>query len=535
MMKKQSTSKGFAILSAATMLVKVLSLLYIPFLKNIISLGGYGVYAAAYQIFAWIYVLANAGIPVAISKLVSEQIAQERYRDAVKSFKIARLMMFGLGIVFSLILFLFAGSLAEFTDYPEAKLSIMALAPTLLFTSILSSYRGYFQGRGNMEPTAISQVIEQVANTIFTLVFAATFIKFGVDAGAAGGTLGTSIGAFIAAVYMIVMYEKNKIIKVPKGFHDKSYNTNKATIKKILYYGIPLVVCVGLQYSGNIIDLKIVKSRLLDIGFTSTYANERFALLNVYRTLLGVPIALISAFQVSLLPSLSGASALRDKEAVEHKINYAFRFCFLLAMPSSIGLAVLGKPIFMLFTGAAEGAFLLYFGAAVLVLNSVVLIQTTILQSIGKMYLSTLYIVLGIGGKIVVNYILVAIPEFNIIGAVFGNYVMFLIPLIMNYALIKKELRIKVRLIEHALKPFLASMFMGLITLGTFIVINTLSKEMISQNLNNIIACIFAVGIGIISYTYGLVLTKGITKKDMNAFPERFKRFIPNSILKKMV
>ncbi|GAA0179206.1 polysaccharide biosynthesis protein [Clostridium sediminicola] len=532
-MKKQSTTKGFAVLSAATIIVKLLSLLYIPFLTKIITQDGWGVYSSAYQIFTWVYVLANAGIPVAISKLVSEQMAMGRYKDAIKSFKIARLIMFVLGILSSVILFIFASQFAEMFESSRATLSLMALAPTLLFTSILSAYRGYFQGRGNMQPTAISQVLEQVANTVFTLVFAAIFIKYGVEAGAAGGTLGTSIGAFLSAIYMIYMYEKNKVIKVPKGFIDKSNSSNKAIFKKILFYAVPIVVCVGLQYSGNIIDMWNVKSRLLSIGYSIVQTDLSWGLLSKYRTLLGVPIALISALQMSILPALSGASALKDRVAVETKINYAFRFCFLVAVPSAIGLAVLGKPMFILLQ-ASGGENLLYFGSIVLIFNSIVLIQTTILQSIGKMYLSTLYIIIGIVGKIVVNYILVGIPEINIVGAVFGNLVMFVIPLILNYKLIKKLLKIRVRLLKHIAKPLLASVFMGIIVLGTFSVIFNLAENLISPGLNNAVASLFSIGMGVIAYMYGLVFTKGITKEDIDDLPLKFKKFIPKLLMNKL-
>lgn len=533
-MKRQSTTKGFAVLSAASMIVKVLSLLYLPFLQRIITLNGMGIYQASYQIFVWIYVLANSGIPVAISKLVSEQIALGNYRDAVKSFKIARFLMLISGVVFSLILFVFAANIAETTNYPQATLGIMALAPTLLFTSVVSSYRGYFQGRGNMAPTAISQVIEQAANTIFTLLFAALFMKYGIAAGVAGGTLGTSIGALIAAIYLIFVYEKNKTINVPKGFVDNSSASNKAIMKKIIAYGLPIIICVGLQYSGDIVDMAIVKDRLLHIGFSKDYANERYALLRYYRTILGVPIALISALQISVLPSLSGSFALKDKKQIEEKINYAFRVCFLVAVPAAVGLAVLGTPIFTLIANSPEGGSLLIFGSVVLILNSIVLIQTTILQSINKLYRTTIHIILGVAGKIIIDYIFVGIPEVNILGAVLGNFVMFLIPLVLNYRVIKRTLKIRVTLLKQIKKPFIATLFMAVIVFGTYTVLFNLSADLISPGLNNGFASLFAIGIGIIAYVYGLVLTKGISKEDIDAFPARFKKFIPKLLMKKI-
>ena len=248
-MKTQSTTKGFAILSAAGIIVKLLSLLYIPFLKEIITLNGSGIYQASYKVYVWIYVIANSGIPVAISKLVSEYMALKHYKDAVKSFKMARFMMLVIGTVLSLLMFILAEPLARLVKFEDAKLAIMALAPTIFFTSIVSSYRGYFQGRGNMTPTAISQILEQIINTIFTLVFAAAFMKYGVAAGCAGATLGTSVGSFVAAIYLIIVYERNKIIRVPVGTKelDKSHYTNKQLFRRIVHYGLPLVICVDFS------------------------------------------------------------------------------------------------------------------------------------------------------------------------------------------------------------------------------------------------------------------------------------------------
>ncbi len=535
-MKKQSTTKGFAILSAAGIIVKLLSLLYIPFLKEIITLNGSGIYQASYKVYVWIYVIANSGIPVAISKLVSEYIALQNYKDAVKSFKMARFMMLVIGTIMSLFMFIFAGPLARFVNFEDAKLAIMALAPTIFFTSIVSSYRGYFQGRGNMTPTAISQILEQIINTIFTLVFAAMFMKYGVAAGCAGGTLGTSVGSLVAAIYLIVVYEKNKIIKVPVGTKelDKSHYTNKQLFKRIIHYGLPLVICVGLQYSGDIIDLGIVKGRLLDSGLSKEISNEKFALFGFYRTLIGVPITLISALAASILPSISGAYSLRDRSSVESKVNYALRFCFLVAVPSAIGLAVLNDSAFQLLFNENQGGSLLLYGSMVLVLNAIVLIQTSILQSIGRLYASTFYMVLGVIGKIGTNYILVGIPSINILGAIVGNMVFFIIPLILNYRLINKELKIKISLINHFKKPFIASLLMGMAVYGIHTVSQFLLKGFVKGYINNAISTALAVGVGVFIYLYGLAFTKGITQEDLGEFPTKVKRIIPKFIIRRI-
>lgn len=403
-MKEQSTTKGFAILSAAGMMVKVLSLLYIPFLKGIISDEGYGVYGAAYSVYVFIYVITNSGIPIAISKLISELTAVKNYKDAVKSFKISRFILFLIGSFMTIIMIIFARSLSNAVNYEKAYLSILALAPAILFTSIASAYRGYFQGWGNMVPTAVSQVIEQVINTIFTLVFAALLIKYGIAAGCAGGTIGTSLGAFASSSYLILFYEKHKKIKVPKGYNNievKRYST-KQILKKIANYGIPITICVGMTYAGNLIDVGNTKARLMAGGLNDAYASSLYGYLVKYQQLLNVPIAIVTSLAVAILPAISSAAALKDREQVRDKIKYAFKLCFLIAIPSAFGLAVLSEPIFYMLK-FGEGSFLMKYGSIVLILMSVMQIQTTILQSIGKLYTATIYSVIGIGFKILAN------------------------------------------------------------------------------------------------------------------------------------
>jgi len=454
--KTQSTTKGFAILTAAGFMVKFLSLLYVPFLGKILGENGIGVYASAYNIFTYVYILTNAGIPVAISKMVSELIALGNYKDAVRTFKVARFLLLILGLVMSILMLIFVTPIANATESSTAKLAIMALAPTILLTSVLSAYRGYFQGRGNMTPTAVSQVLEQIANTIFSLVFAACFIKYGVAQGAAGGTIGTSVGALVAVIYMIRFYEKNKVFRVPKGYNQLNIKrfTTKKIIKKLLGVAIPMTICLGIQQSGLFIDLWLVKSRMISFGMTKVQADILWGVLFKYTTLINVPIAIISSLAITILPSISSLMALKDKKAVRNKINYAFRLCFLVAVPCAVGLAVLANPVvYLIQYGSGVGRLLIY-GSVVIILMAVVSIQTSILQGIGKVYLVTVYAFFGIIGKIITNYIFVAIPSINILGAIMGNAVSFAILLILNYFTINKVLKIKIKLPSLAINTY---------------------------------------------------------------------------------
>lgn len=533
-MKEQSTAKGFAILSMATILGKILSLLYLPFLVKILGGNGtYGIYYAAYQIYVFIYVLTNAGIPVAISKLVSEFIAVKNYRDAVKSFKMSRFMLIIIGIVMSFTLFFASRLFANLMKVPQAYLAVMALSPAILCTSISSAYRGYFQGRGNMTPTAVSQLMEQLLNTILSLVFAAMLFKYGEAAACAGATIGTTVGAFVSAIYLAVTYEKNKHFRVPKEYYEKQTikHTNKQIMSKIANYGIPITVCIGMQNAGNLIDSINTMSRLLAGGIKYDMAKALLGTIGNYQTLINVPIAIISSLAVTILPSISASAAIKDKKVLTQKINYAFRICFLISVPSAVGFSIMSLPIYRLIY-PVEGFRLMFYGSIVLAFMSLVQIQTSILQGIGKIYNVTIYAIIGIMVKVATNYILVAIPQINVYGTVVGSVLGFSTTIFLNYRLMKKSMRIKFGMLRHAVKPLVASIIMGGAVCVVYSGVNFLMEKIIKRPyLDNLVAVCFAVVAGGFVYFVFLALIRGIRKSDFNAFPSKIKRLIPKSIM----
>lgn len=534
-MKEQSTTKGFAILSAAGMMVKVLSLLYIPFLIMIIGGEGYGIYGATYQVYTFIFVITNSGVPVAISKLISELAAVGNYKDAVKSFKIARFILLVLGILMSLVLLIFAKPLAELVKFNKAYLSLLTLSPAILFTSVASAYRGYFQGRANMTPTAVSQVVEQIMNIIFSLGFAIYFMKFGLEAGCAGATIGTSVGALISAVFLMYYYESNRKFKVPKGYINEEVKrfTTKQLLRKIVKYGVPITICVGMTYAGNLVDVYNTKSRLMVGGISEVNASILYGYLVKYQSLLNVPIAIISSLSAAILPAISGAIAVKDKKLARNKINYSFRLCFLIAVPCAVGLASLSAPIYdmLKFRG---GAFIMAYGSIVLVLMAVMQIQTTILQGIGKLFTATFYSVIGIVFKITSNYFLIAMPKINILGAVGGSIIGFAIPILLNHRIIKKSLNLKLSLWIHSIKPIIASAFMGALVFGTHYVLSLVLGLIHKGYVTSTIATVIAIGVGGFTYGFGLVILGGIRRVDLNLMPSKLTRLIPKFVLSKM-
>jgi stage V sporulation protein B len=532
-LEKQSTTKGFAILSAAGLIIKVISVLYLPFLTIILGEASMGIYAYVYSIYQWLYIITNSGLPSSISKIVSELIATGNYKDAVKSFKISRNLLIIFGLITTLLMFFLAGPITKFMNFPKAAFAVKVLSPALLITGILSAYRGYFQGKGNMSPTALSQVIEHIINVTFSLGCAYFLIKYGIEKGIAGATIGTTLGALIAVVLLIIIYKRHKPAK-RNDINNKYFvkYTSRDLLKKILNYSIPMTVCLGLQSAGLLIDAPIVKSRLLYSGFSESVANSLWAWFGSwYTSLINVPIAIIMSLAVAVLPSISELAAVKDNKALENKINYAFRLCFMIAIPAAFGLMSLSGGIYKLFGYNIQAAELMKYGALILILLAILQIQTSILQGIGKIYIVTFYAIIGLIAKVIVNYFLVAVPSINIRGALIGNAVCYIIPVVLNYITINKALKVRIGLFKHSFKPLFASVVMGISAYLLHYVITTLIGN---GYLINAVAVLLSISLAVFVYMYSLIIIAGIRKRDLDTLPSKITRRIPKFMLNDM-
>lgn len=537
LMNKQSVSSGFTVLTIGALIVKVLSVFYMIILTLILGKYGYGVYSAVYIVYVFIYVVTNSGISVATAKIISELVAKQHYRDARKSFKMILLFMSIVGLLMTLGMYFFAKPLSVMVKFPKAYIAIKVLAPAIFFTSILSVYRGYFQGRGNMIPTTVSQIMEQIINIAFSLGFAAYLMKYGIEAGCAGATIGTSLGAFVAILYLMAVYRYNasRVVKKSTALPFKKGISTRYLVKKILRYGIPITFCLGIQNAGSLIDMANVEGRLLASGFSEGTANALFGIIGQYNTLINVPITIISALSMALLPSISAANVLGHMNEIKRKITYSLRVSFIISLPTAFGLSILSKPIYkMLYPSMAEGYKFMLLGSVVVVLWSVVIILTTVLQGMGMLYTSALFTLIGIIFKVLINYKLVYIKSFNIYGALVGNIVYFLIPLILNYLLLRKKLRSSLPLLKIAFKPLIASIIMGLFIYPADYILNMLFGFFMSAYLANAVATALTVIIGVFTYAYALAVTKGINSDDLNLMPAALRRFIPKILLKKI-
>lgn len=532
---QHSVAKGFMVLTISMMSVKVLSVIYTPLLRQILGATGWGVYSSTYTIFTYIYTIANAGIPVAIAKLVSELEAKGNYRDAVKTFRASRTLLILLGLVLSVFMFLWSEPLSMIFNSPESILATRWLAPALLFTSVMSAYKGYFQGIGNMTTTAVSQVGEQILNIIFSLLFAYLLMGRGVSYGAAGGTIGTVVGAVGASLYFVLVYKRHSSNHIHKK-NEPGVNrlSNKRIVKSILKYAFPITIASALQNSGTLVDLKIVKSRLLSTGLTQKIVDTQWGYLTLYNTLISIPMAMIGALAIALVPAISRVHALDNKKGLRFNIKSSYRVAFMIAIPCAVGLGVLSMPILRILGYDKEVAPLLIWGSWVLVLYAITLVQTSILQGMGKVNIVTIFSVVGILAKIVVNYVLVAMPSFGILGAIWGNAACYLIMLLLFQWQINDSIDGRIQLTPCFIKPLIAGLCMGIITFFSYKIFNGIFGLIFSGYILNLLASVVSIALSAGAYGIVLLLIGGVKKSDLNSLPNKITKLIPKKIYRKL-
>ncbi|KPU46333.1 putative cell division protein YtgP [Oxobacter pfennigii] len=535
MSKSSSATKGFAVLSAAGILNKVLSVLYVPILLQIIGEEGYGIYSAGYRIYVFIYVLTNSGFPIAISKLQAELLAHDDFRNARRSHRIARLLLTCYGLFMTVITVVFAGHITNAIGFDRSYRVILALAPTMLFSAISCTYRGYFNGHSDMKPTAMSQVIEQFLNVVLSLIFALLLKPYGLDWACAGATVGTTLGSLGSALYLNRAFKKDRNFLLRNTPDDLMTIRYRALAYRLLAYALPIAFNSVVVFGGDVVDLWNTNQRLIAAGFSSADAYIKYGVLSKYTQLLNVPLAITAALHIATIPTFSSTIALKNFKLLKDQISHTFRVSLLLSIPSAVGLGVLSKPVFLMLFGGeyVDGWYLMAIGSVVIILVSIVQVQAGILQSVNKTRLSTIAMLAGIFVKIFINYFLIAVPEVNIRGAVIGTIVCYIIAIFINFKYIKKFVPVGIKIKNQVGRPFLASAVMGVIAAASYKLFSMLTGLFMGAYISNALSTIIAIAIGALSY--GLIMLKigGIDIQDIKLMPYGSKiiKLIPKSFL----
>lgn len=530
--KKETFMQGVVTIMFSQILIKVLGLIYTLYLTNREGFGdaGNAIYASGYQIYALLLTISSIGVPNAISKLVSERLAVGDNRGANKIFKVA-LATFGIiGTCGTMLLFFGAHTIAyNWIEIPESELTLIALSPAIFFVSISSVMRGYFNGRKSLKTTARAQTLEQIFKTTLTIAIVeivAYVTSTSTEMMAAGANVATTVATFSSFVYLFIYYRmRRKEIgtEINQSVNYK-YENVKTIVKKILMVSIPLTLSSIMTSFNKNIDSFTVK-RILSTYMTSDMAKTLYGqLAGKIDTVTNLPLAINIAFATALVPAISAAKAKNDKETATKRTSFSLLTSMLIGLPCVVGLIVFAQPILnLLYPNAKQGALLLQLISISVIFS--ILDQTIngALQGFGKVMVPAIALGIGCLVKLILNLVLLPIPELNVYGAAIGSIACHAVAFTIVFNVLKKYVKLDLPFKKFVIKPAIATGIMGVCSYTLFLLLNVI----IPGNKATIISMLFAV----IIYILAVVALKIYNKEEVYMLPKGEKIY---KILEKM-
>ena len=538
--KKQSFLQGAAILAIATILVKLMGFLFKTPLQMIITEAGFGYFNTAYDVYNVLLMISTTGLPVAMSRMISEAQALGNQAQIRKIYTSSRLVFLIIGIVGSLGMLLLCRPLSVMvTTNENSWAAIAALSPCVLLICMISAYRGFFQGQSNMTPTSVSQIIESLLRLVVGLGAAWLVMKLTGEAavrtqhivlapgesaihygditlGAGAGILGVTAGCLVSAIYLHAKFRSaGRTLDTSCG---EALSTRR-TVKLLLAIAIPITLgSAGLQII-NLFDTMIYMRRLTGaLAWTADAADTAKGIYGYCQTVFALPCSLITPITISSIPAITAALTLHDPAEARRTEESAIRTMALISMPCAAGLFVMAGPIIRLLTAYGENSLatatpvLTCLGIAV-IFNSTVLLFNAILQAHGNVTTPVINMLIGGLVKIAVNYVLVAIPSLNITGAAIGTVVCYAVITILDVIALHRCLPEKPKILANLVRPLLASVLMGA---ATYVIYGFVSKAISSARLS----CLIALALAVVIYLVLALALRCVRYEDCLLLPK---------------
>ena len=572
---------GAAILAMGILVVKVIGLFYKIPLVNIIGSEGSADFNNAYNIYSVLLTISTAGLPVAVSKMVSEANALGRQNQVHKVFRLSLAAFLTLGVVSFLIMYFGSEQLAGMMHDSLAAAGIRALAPAVICVGCLSAFRGYAQGHGNMTPTAVSQILEALCKLVIGLGLAYWLVRAGQPShvAAAGAITGVTVGTILALAYMIFNFVSTRM-REEKDTQDAP-DSARRILSTLMKIAIPITISSSMVGIVTVIDSALVQGQIQKVlisdpdswalyqqvvdfapleaardawqqavssgaaaeAVSQLYGAVELAAENISRSLYGnysgaltiynLPLSLMAAITASVIAAVSAALARRDRRGAARITGSALRITALLAFPMGVGLFVLGTPIIRLIfpelDASVAGPLLSTLGIASIFV-CLMLVCNSVLQAHGFINLPVVIMALGGVVKIVTNYNLVAVPTIGISGAPVGNVLCFGLCMVLDLVVIARVIHGRPDYLPLRAKPAAAAGVMGL---GAWAVYGLLSKllsyEEVTQagetiqtlgKTGNGIAVMGAILIAVIIYAVLVVALRAISREDLSLMPK---------------
>ncbi len=546
--KKQSFLHGTMLLALSTAIVKVIGAFYSIPLNAIIGEQGFGYYSTAYEIYTLLLMISTAGLPVAMSRMISEANSLGHYKQVRKIYTVARTIFLTLGLVGTLLMTLFCKQLAAFQEQPDAWAAIGALGPCCFLICLMSTYRGFFQGQSNMMPTSVSQVLEAVFKLVVGLSAAGLVLFYiqSIPLAAGGAILGVTVSCLVSSLYL------NRCFR--KAYQDmpvsaEPVSSGKDIAKGLLAIAIPITIgSAGLQLL-TVLETKVYMSQLKDSFQTTLSTAELQSLMTAFgykgdvqaatraegiqflsdaqkgiynfsQKIFNMPCAFITPITISAIPAITALITTGKTKEAKATEESAIRVMGLISAPCAVGLAVLAEPVTALLGGYRgqrldlSTALMAVLGVCIL-FNSMVLLTTAIMQAHGHVNIPVVNMFIGGFIKLFAVYILTSNPHIGILGAPIGSLLCYLSITVLNVFSIRKVLPESPAILCNTAKPVLAALTMGLAVYGCKWGLTALLGQV-----SPVIACALPIFVGVLIYAFAAVKLRVITREDCLLLPK---------------
>lgn len=506
--------QGTLILTIAGMVVKIIGSLNWIILSRVLGGEGIGLYQMAFPIYLLALSLSSAGIPVAISIITAEKIALQDYRGANRVFTVSLGLLTVSGLILSILVYFGAGWLIEEGIIRDGRAypAILALAPAIFLVTLLSSFRGYLQGWQMMTPTAVSQIVEQLFRVGTMLVFAALLLPKGIEYAAGGASLGAGFGA-AAGLAVLIYYYFRLQRKLPAADQRQTITAESSTslIRRMLYLALPVSLSSLMLPLVSNLDLFIVPLRLEEAGYTVEQATEHFG----YLTGMAVPLVnlatlITAALSTALVPAMATAGSSGNEQLARQKIGSAIRLTNLVTIPAAVGLAILATPVAAAVYHAPQAGAVVQVVAAGVYMLGIHQVTTGILQGMGHTALPLINMGIAAVVKVILNWQLVALPSFGILGAGWATNADFGVAALLNLIFVYRYSRFSISL-KGMLKILAATAVMGVFL---FIV-----NELVIGQMSALLAILVDISVAVVVYGILLLLLGELTEQDIQRIP----------------
>lgn len=515
--KKQTFLHGTALLALSTAIVKLIGAFYSIPLKAIIGDTAFGYYSTAYEIYTLLLMISTAGLPVAMSRMISQASSLEKYHQVRKIYATSRTIFLALGLLGTALMMIFCRQLADFQRQPNAWITILALGPACLLICLMSTFRGFFQGQSNMKPTSVSQVLEAAVKLVCGLGFAIVILTYTSSKPyAAGGAIfGVTMSCLISTFYLNHCFRKH-YRDLPAG--NDIPDSGKTVAKNLLAIAIPITIgSVGLHIL-TVLETRVYMSQLL--GFMSQQsADLQKGIYNFIQKIFNMPCAFITPITISVIPAITAQITTGDKLGAKATEESAVRVTALISMPCAVGLAVLAEPVTALLGGYTGENLVLATNlmrilGICIIFNAMVLLTNAIMQAHGHVNLPVVNMFIGGFLKLAAIAILTGNKHIGILGTPIGSLLCYFTITVLNIITVRRVLPDAPAIVKNMLRGALAAITMGIFTFGAWYALKYLGIG------SRVILCATPIAVGALVYVIVAIKLKAITRDDCLLLPK---------------